>query len=99
MPVLCFNLRTKSGTTDRGKVWRSGRRRCRRLRHLRLPLRQTFPRSVVPDFVRRLKQSTGIRNGSAAYRTAVQNGDMPEIAHVEEAAQRKIGTPKPAMNR
>ena len=57
------------------------------LRHLRLPLRQAFPRSVVPNFVGRSKQSAGIRNRSATHGTAVQNGDMPEEAHVEEAPQ------------
>ena len=58
-------------------------------RHLRFPVGQAGPGSVVPDFVRRAKQRIGVGNGSAADRTAVQDGDMPEEAHVEEAAQRQ----------
>ena len=69
------------------------------LRHLRFPPGQVLPRSVVPNFIRRPQQSAGVSYGSAAYGTAMQNGDMAKKAHVEEAAQRQIGPPEPAMKR
>src|ERR1019366_701362 len=40
----------------------------------------------------------GIGDGSATDRAAVEDGYVPEEPHVKEAAQAKVGTPKPAMD-
>src|SRR5271157_3771193 len=68
------------------------------LRHFGLPVSQSRPISVVPDFIWRPKQRAGVGYRSAADGTAVQDGDMPEEAHIEEAAQRQVRTPEPTMD-
>lgn len=68
------------------------------LGHLRLPLRQTSPRSNFPNFVGRTEKRACICDGSAADRAAVENGGVPEETHVEKTAQTELRPPEPAMN-
>src|SRR6516162_9414913 len=66
--------------------------------HHLLPIFESFPRAVVPHFVRRTQHRAGISNGPASYRAAVKNRDVTEEAHIEKAAERNTGPPEPAMH-
>ncbi len=67
------------------------------LRHLGFPVAQAGPRAAVPDFVLRPQHGAGVGDGPATDGAAMQDGDVPEIAHAEEAAQGERGLPEPAM--
>jgi hypothetical protein len=68
-------------------------------RHFGLPISQILPRSAVPNLVGRTQQGAGVGDGSTANSAAVQNGDMAEKPHAEEAAQGQIWPPEPAIQR
>jgi len=68
-------------------------------RHLGFPIRQSRPRSHVPDFVRGAQQSVGVGDGAAAHGTAMKDGGAAKDTHIEKPAQSELWPPEPAMDR
>src|SRR5208282_3372023 len=68
------------------------------LGHFRFPIGQSCPRAGSPYFLGRLKQGTGVGDGSTTDRAAVENSCVSEELNVEEAAQAEVGPPNPAMD-
>ena len=69
------------------------------LRHFGFPIRQSRPRSHVPDFVRGPQQSVGIGDGAAAHGAAMEDNGAAKETHVEKPAQSQLRPPEPAMDR